>query len=206
MVFTGTYDHTIDPKNRLAIPSEVRTQIKRWAELAGGDDADDAGDGAQSGAQSGGRSGAKSGGKSGGRSGGRGGGKGDGIYFYVTLGEGGMLCLYTEQGYGKQAAALNHSEMDPEELLEYERIFYSSSKPVEIDKQGRLTLPGDLLSRSGLGSEVVLIGVKDHMEVRDRKAWYEHVERMLKDRPDMLMNPRLAMRRRNTEQGRVGRD
>lgn len=172
MVFTGTYDHTIDPKNRLAIPSEIRTQIKRSARLAGMAD----GDGGHSGN-----------------------GKDDGIHLYVTLGKGGTLCLYTEQGYDKRAAELDHSEMDPDELLEYEQIFYSSSKLVELDKQGRVTLPGDLLGRSGLGSEVVLIGVKDHMEVRDRKAWYEHLERVLSERPDMLMNPRLAMRRRENK-------
>lgn len=185
LVFTGTYDHTIDPKNRLAIPSEVRAQIKRAARLAGVSD----GDGGHGGDRSG--DGDKSGGKSG--------GKGDGTYLYVTLAKGGTLCLYTEQGYGKRAGELDHSEMDPDELMEYERIFYSSSKLVELDKQGRLTLPGDLLSRSGLGTDVVLIGVKDHMEVRDRKAWYEHLERVLKDRPDMLMNPRLAMRKRENK-------
>jgi transcriptional regulator MraZ len=159
LVFTGTYDHTIDTKNRLAIPAEVRTQIKR------------------------------SGGK----------GKGDAVFLYVTLGMDGALCLYTEKGYEQRADELDHSEMDAEELLEYERVFYALSKSVEIDKQGRVTLPGDLLGRSGLGSEVVLIGVKDHLEVRDRKAWYEHLERMLQDRPQILMNPRLAMRRRQND-------
>ncbi len=156
MVFTGTYDHTIDTKNRLAIPAEVRTRIKR---SAGMDD-----DGS--------------------------------VFLYVTLAKDGTLCLYTEKGYEQRADELDHSEMDPDELLEYERIFYSLSKSVEFDKQGRVTLPSNLLERAGLGSEVVLIGVKDHLEVRDRKAWYGHLERKLKDQPDILMNPRLAMRRR----------
>ena len=156
MVFTGTYDHTIDTKNRLAIPAEVRTRIKRST----GTEVDGA------------------------------------IFLYVTLAKDGTLCLYTEEGYEQRAHELDHSEMDPDELLEYERVFYSLSKPVEFDKQGRVTLPGNLLGRAGLGSEVVLIGVKDHLEVRDRKAWYEHLERKLKDQPDILMNPRLAMRSR----------
>jgi transcriptional regulator MraZ len=155
LVFTGTYDHTIDTKNRLAVPAEVRSQIKRSGKT----------------------------------------GKGDAIFLYVTLGNDGALCLYTEKGYEQRADELDASEMDAEELLEYERMFYSLSKLVELDKQGRVTLPGDLLTRSGLGTEVVLIGVKDHIEVRDRKAWNEHLERMLQDRPNILMNPRLAMRR-----------
>lgn len=118
---------------------------------------------------------------------------------YVTLGKDGTLCLYTEKGYEQRADELDHSEMDADELLEYERVFYALSRSVELDKHGRVTLPSDLLARTGLGSEVVLIGVKDHLEVRDRKAWYEHLENKLKDQPDILMNPRLAMRRRNND-------
>ncbi len=156
MVFTGTYDHSIDKKNRLAIPAEVRTRIKR--STGTGDD--------------------------------------DAIFMYVTLGKDGTLCLYTEKGYEQRADELDRSEMDADELLEYERVFYALSRSVELDKHGRVTLPSDLLTRAGLGSEVVLIGVKDHMEVRDRIAWYEHLESKLKDQPDILMNPRLAMRRR----------
>jgi MraZ protein len=156
LVFTGTYDHTIDSKNRLAIPAEVRTRIKR-SEGTGDDEA---------------------------------------VFLYVTLAKDGTLCLYTEKGYEQRANELDHSEMDPDELLEYERVFYSLSKPVEFDKQGRVTLPNNLLERAGLGSEVVLIGVKDHLEVQDRKTWYENLERKLKDQPDILMNPRQAMRRR----------
>lgn len=171
MVFTGTYDHTIDSKNRLAIPSEVRAQIKREARPPG----------------------------SPGSSGGKGDGKGGSVLLYVTLGRDGSLCLYTEQGYEKRADQLDDSEMDADELLEYEQVFYALSKPVELDKQGRVTLPSDLLGRSGLGSEVVLIGVKDHLEVRDRKAWYERLERLLRDRPNMLMNPRQAMRKRKSD-------
>ncbi len=156
MVFTGTYDHTIDTKNRLAIPAEVRTRIKRSSGT--GDD--------------------------------------QAVFLYLTLAEDWTLCLYTEEGYEQRAHELDHSEMDSKELLEYERVFYSLSKAVEFDKQGRVTLPSNLLERSGLGSEVVLIGVKDHLEVRDRKAWYEHLECKLRDQPDILMNPRQAMRRR----------
>ena len=33
MVFTGTYEHTIDTKNRLAIPSEIRKQLNADAAL-----------------------------------------------------------------------------------------------------------------------------------------------------------------------------
>jgi transcriptional regulator MraZ len=163
LVFTGTHDHTIDKKNRLAIPAEVRAKIRR--EAGKPKDADES------------------------------------IFLYVTLGMDEALCLYTEKGYDKRAEELDHSEIDTQELIDYETFFYAMTEQVEIDKQGRVTLPSGLLERSGLNSEVVLIGAKDHLEVRDRKTWYEKLSRALKERPEILRNPRLAMRPKRNAAG-----
>ena len=155
MVLTGTYEHAIDAKSRLAIPSEVRTQVQRTLGI----------------------------------------GEGDPMVFYVTLGEGNCLNLYTVPMFEQRAAELDHAELEADELLDYERLLFSLARPVEVDKQGRIRLPQELLARTSLSGEVVLLGVKDHLEVRDRVEWTEHVERMLRERPGLLMNPRRAMRR-----------
>lgn len=155
MVFTGTYEHTIDSKNRLAIPSDIRHQIQRQMGAA----------------------------------------EGDAIYLYVTLGEDQSLSLYTEDGFEQRARELDDSELAPQDLLAYERMLFSLARRVEVDKQGRVRLPDNLLNQTGLASEVVLLGVKDHLEVRDRQSWMDHVQRMLQEKPGMLMNPRRAMRR-----------
>jgi len=169
LVFTGTHDHTIDKKNRLAIPAHVRAKIKREAGKPKHSD--------------------------------------DPVLLYVTLDEDETLCLYTEIGYEKRAEELDHSLIDAEELIEYENYFYAMTQEVEIDKQGRITLPADLLERSGLNSDVVLIGAKDHLQVRDRKTWYEKLDRVLKERPEIFRNPRLAMRpRRNDPDGSGSRN
>lgn len=151
MVFTGTYEHSIDTKNRLAVPSDIRA-------LLGGSSNN-----------------TKS------------------IFLYVTLGEGQALCLYTEEGFEQRANELDHSSLDPDQLLAYERMMFSLSRRVEIDKQGRVRLPENLLAMAKLGSDVVLIGVKDHLEIRDRQSWQSHVQQMLEVQPQILMNPRRAM-------------
>ena len=117
----------------------------------------------------------------------------DPVYLYVTLGEGQALCLYTEQGFEQRATELLQSELEPDPLFSYERLFCSLARLVEIDKQGRIRLPEYLLSKAALSSEVVLIGCNDHMEIRDRAAWNEYVEQALATQPQ-LMNPRRAMR------------
>lgn len=157
MVFTGTYEHSVDAKNRLAIPADVRLLLQKEAEQTG-------------------RSGS--------------------ISVYLTLGEGQALCLYTERGFEQRAQELDRSELGAEELLEYERVLFSLASRVELDGQGRVRLPDNLLKMSGLPSEVVLIGVKDHLEIRDRAAWQKHVQDLLQRQPGILMNPRRAMRRR----------
>lgn len=159
MVFTGTYEHTIDTKNRLAIPADIRSQVQREVGAT----------------------------------------EGDAVFMYVTLGDDQALSLYTEQGFEQRARELDSSELDAEELLAYERLLFSLARRVEIDRQGRVRLPENLLKQAGLESEVVLLGVKDHLEVRSRRAWQEHVQRMLRERPQLLMNPRRAMRKGTTK-------
>jgi MraZ protein len=155
LVFTGTYDHSIDAKKRLSIPSDIRAQISRSE------------DGKQD----------------------------QGTYLYVTLGEGQALCLYTEKEFERRAEQLDDSDRVPDEILDYERMFYSLSRRVELDKNGRVRLPENLLAMAKLGSEVVLLGVKDHLEVRDRDQWRAHVTEKLAADPQILMNPRRAMQR-----------
>jgi MraZ protein len=154
VVFTGTYEHAIDAKNRLAIPARIRTVLQREA-------ADPAGP----------------------------------VVLYVVLAKGNVLCLYTEREFSRRAEALEQSERHPDEVLEYEQFRFSLAEPVELDSVGRVRLPDQLLQMAGVGSDVVVLGVKDHLQIRDRQAWYDYRNRMLKERPDMLMNPRQVMRR-----------
>ncbi|QQE13417.1 hypothetical protein JD969_08155 [Planctomycetota bacterium] len=159
MVFTGTYEHSIDAKNRLAIPAPIRAQIQRAA----------------------------------------GAGEGDAIALFVIPGEltpeGGSLSVYTESDFEKRAEQLDSSELDADELLEYERILFSLASRVEIDKQGRIRLPETLLKRTNLPTDIVLLGVKDHLEVRSREAWMERLEQKLAQNPALLTNPRRMMRK-----------
>lgn len=155
MLFVGSYDHTIDTKNRLSIPAAVRSQLQRDA----------------------------------------GAGEGDPIFLYVTLGEENSLAIYTERGFEKRAQELEQSTVDPELLLRYERLLYSQSERVEMDKQGRVRIPDHLLQRAKLGTEVTMLGVGDHLEVRDRDPWKETLERDWEEyRRNLFVNPRRIAR------------
>ncbi len=114
----------------------------------------------------------------------------DGRGFYASIAEGPTLCLYTQRSFEKRAEQLDASPLPADQVLEYEQVFYSLARPVDLDKQGRIRLPDSLLKMAGLGRDVVLIGVKDHLEIHDREQWTNHMTQTLAQRPELLMNPR----------------
>jgi MraZ protein len=51
------------------------------------------------------------------------------------------------------------------------RHFYSGAVADELDKQGRIAVPGPLKEYASLDRDVVVAGVNDHLEIWDRAAW-----------------------------------
>ena len=52
-----------------------------------------------------------------------------------------------------------------------QRFFFSSAAEADLDGQGRVMVPAKLLEHAGLGREVTVAGVYDHLEIWDRPAW-----------------------------------
>jgi MraZ protein len=72
------------------------------------------------------------------------------------------------------------AELDPfsREGRMMHRYFFAGASEAEPDKQGRVMLPAALAKNVGLGREVVVAGVRDHLEIWDRAAWRDHVKEM----------------------------
>ena len=58
-----------------------------------------------------------------------------------------------------------------------QRYFFASAVTAELDKQGRIVIPASLLDPAGIGGEVTVAGVYDHLEIWDRAKWREHGKR-----------------------------
>ena len=58
------------------------------------------------------------------------------------------------------------------------RFFYSGASEAEPDKQGRVMLPTSLARNAGIGREVVVAVIGDHLEIWDRAAWRDHVKEL----------------------------
>jgi MraZ protein len=52
-----------------------------------------------------------------------------------------------------------------------QRHFFSGATEAELDKQGRVMLPAQLIGHAKLDKDVVVAGVNDRLEIWDRAAW-----------------------------------
>jgi MraZ protein len=90
----------------------------------------------------------------------------------VTRGMDGCLFAYTPQDWNSLVQG-RLATLDPlsKEGRRMQRFFYAGATEGELDKQGRVGIPGALLEHAKLGREVVVAGVHDHLEIWDRAAW-----------------------------------
>ena len=99
----------------------------------------------------------------------------DGIL--LTRGMDGCLNAYTLEEWAREVTGkLAGLDQLSQEARRMRRFFYAGASEAELDRQGRVMIPGALLEYAKLGREVVVAGVHDHLEIWDRAAWRAHVK------------------------------
>jgi MraZ protein len=66
-----------------------------------------------------------------------------------------------------------------------ERFYYSGAIEAEPDKQGRVMLPAALIEHARLGREVVVVGMRDRLEIWDRAAWRAQLKEVMGSAEDV---------------------
>lgn len=56
-------------------------------------------------------------------------------------------------------------------------VFFSGASECEVDKQGRILIPGNLRAYAHLEKEVVVIGVSSRVEIWARDLWEQYSAR-----------------------------
>jgi MraZ protein len=94
----------------------------------------------------------------------------------VTRGMDGCLNVYSRAEWERLASRIGTLDpLDPDARV-MQRYFFTAGTPAEVDRQGRMVIPTTLLQRAGIGREVTVAGVYDHLEIWDRAAWREQVQ------------------------------
>ncbi len=96
-----------------------------------------------------------------------------GEQFIVTRGLDGCLSGYPMTSWEKIQDKLMQLPLAKKDARKFTRFFYSAATEVEIDKQGRINLPKNLIEFAKIDKECRVIGVSDRIEIWSSERWDE---------------------------------
>lgn len=96
---------------------------------------------------------------------------------FIAPGTDRSLVIYTAELLEQIGRSLSKLSPAARETRDFSRLFYAQAQPAEVDRQGRLRISPDLAKLSGLLNEVVVIGVRDRIELWDAAAWDQFLEK-----------------------------
>ena len=96
---------------------------------------------------------------------------------FVARGIDPCLMVYPPQGWDHLVEG--HMEgLNPfsREARQMSRHLFAGATETELDKQGRIMLPGPLVEHAGLERGVVVAGIRDHLELWEPAAWRKELD------------------------------
>jgi MraZ protein len=94
---------------------------------------------------------------------------------FVAPGPDQCLWVYTQAGLEQLAAKLDQAPATDAEARVFRRLYFAQTEAVDVDRTGRILIPERLLQFAGLRHEVVLLGVRDHLELWDAQRWQRYL-------------------------------
>lgn len=127
-MFIGQFEHSIDSKNRIIVPSKFRENARIIE-------------------------------------------KNENPIFIVTRGFEQALFMFTRTHWEEFSRVVKNFPMTNEDARIFIRFFFAGATEQEIDRQGRLTLPGHLIQFAGIERDVIIIGAMDRIEIWAKEKW-----------------------------------
>ena len=123
-MFMGEYNHAIDTKGRLIIPSNFREDLVEE--------------------------------------------------FVFTKVLDGCLFVFHNDAWRELEEKLRTLPLTSKSARQLSRFFVAGATSCELDKQGRILLPGTLREFAGLDKDVVLAGMLNRIEIWSKEKWIEN--------------------------------
>jgi MraZ protein len=89
----------------------------------------------------------------------------------VTQGQENCLFVWPPEVFDVEADKAAERSLTDKSARGYARIFFSGGDEVVPDKQGRVSIPAPLREYAGLEKDVVVIGVRNRLEIWNPQAW-----------------------------------
>jgi len=94
---------------------------------------------------------------------------------FVTPGPDQSLWLYTQVGLEELSGKLDQAPATDAEARVFRRLYFAQTEAVDVDRNGRILVPERLAQFAELKREVVLLGVRDHLELWDAERWRQYL-------------------------------
>ena len=94
--------------------------------------------------------------------------------FVVTKGLDGCLFVFPQNEWQAFEEKLKSLPLTNKSARQFARFFVAGATPCELDKQGRILLPGTLREFAGLDKDVVLTGMLNRIEIWSKEKWIEN--------------------------------
>lgn len=98
----------------------------------------------------------------------------------------GVIRIYTERDYMNLANSGPKTLALKDKKAEMQATMHGLTARMDIDGSGRIRLPEHLLRLYEIGTEVVLVGAGDRLEIRNRQAWLDSLEQRMADLPGLM--------------------
>lgn len=92
---------------------------------------------------------------------------------FIAPGTDKSLVIYTAEVLEQIGQSLNGLSPAAKDTRAFTRLFYAQAQPADVDRQGRLRIPPELAKLSDFGGEVMVLGVRDRIEIWNANSWDE---------------------------------
>ena len=94
-----------------------------------------------------------------------------GTKFIITRGLDSCLFGYSLEEWQKVESKIKSLPITKKNARTFQRFFFSAATEVEVDKQGRINIPGALIEHASLEKECVVNGLSNRIEIWDKCKW-----------------------------------
>ncbi len=92
---------------------------------------------------------------------------------FISQGSYKTLWILTKEQFDSWGSQLHVENRSDPNWPAFWRMFCARAELSDLDKQGRILIPDRLAEHASLGTETLLIGVFDHIQLWDPKRWAE---------------------------------
>lgn len=111
-----------------------------------------------------------------------------GSSFIITRGMDGCLFVYSLNNWDVLVKKLSTLSLTKKSSRLFSRFFYSGASEVQLDRNGRVNLPVNLISFAKLKKDCVILGVNSRIEIWDAASYQEMDTEMADNISDISEN------------------